>query len=324
MPEKDITRTRVNSNNIPGHLKWRHLTSAKRDVRFPNGILSLLRIITLTDSVISFNTTKRLTNTLETVCKTVSHLYREPVKEIHYQKILYIFGEIYTYTPAQFKDKLNLIISVPEMENRLMVCEKRALAWVRKEYTDMNIPETDSRTVADIDSLIRRDRDFRERDILENMPDHELPVLHREKEQSISQIEITPVEVSATDKDERPEKTQNRKPPTDKALSILERIKQRSEERRRLYIEMEKEKEKEIIKAVHAIFTLCITSNKKSFPVEFIQKKVPIFAYNTVKIEDLLIHPVSKDLLSVKETEDGTQYLLLDLEKYKDKTTHFE
>ncbi|KAI5191091.1 hypothetical protein NEMIN01_1360 [Nematocida minor] len=316
MPDKKTSHRSAKNSEIPGYLKWRHLTSGQRDSRLPSSILFLIRVITLTDSVISFNTAKRLTNSLESVCKTVGHLCKQPVEEMHYRQILHIFGKIYTYESSQFKNKVNLIISKVEIENRLMHCEKKALDWVRSRYSEMDTTEIDSKMALEIDHLLKNDEEFKST----LLTDDAIPLLHADTNTTLPNIELTPISIPSKDvsgeNEERPKITV-----TKKALSILDRIKQRAQERREQYIKMEQEKEKEVIKAAHAIFTLAITSNKKSFQKDFIEKKVAIFAHKTITIEDVLKHPLTKELIKIRETED-TKYLLVDLEKYKH--TRFE
>lgn len=295
---------------IPGYLKWKHLTGGPTDKRLPKSVSFLIRIITLTDSVISFNTAKRLTNTVEAVSKTVSHLCKTSVTEMHYREILLIFGEIYVYTPTQFKEKTTLIISVVEIENRLLYCEKKALSWVRMKYSGIDSSNTNRKLFRDIDEIMGEDEKFK----CSVLGSEKVPLLYEATSDGDTDV---PMQNICTSCDVvAPEVV------SEKALSILEKIKKREEQRRQQFIRLEEEKEKEIFKAIHAIFSLAITSCKKSFEQEFIEKKVSIFTEKRITIEDVLKHPLTKNLIKRKETESKIKFLLLDLDKYKN--TNFE
>ncbi|KAH9385191.1 uncharacterized protein NEMAJ01_0087 [Nematocida major] len=330
IPDKKLSPSSEKCGEIPGYLKWRHLTSGQNDARLPKFVSFLIRVITLTDSVISFNSTKRLTNTLQSVCRTVSHLTNCKITEMHYRQILHIFGEIYVYTPSQFKGVTNLIVSKVEMENRLMVCERKAITWIRAKYSSMHPASITTNLAKEIDQLIMEDAKFK----ASMLPDADMPVLHEACALSppvpMQEIEIAsmpekkPEVLAGLDGRAEglhgaPDLPSSNSPPlpNKRALSILERIRQREQERRESFIRMEEEKEKEVVKAAHAIFSLAITLGKRSFEQEFIEKKVSLFAQKTVTIEDVLKHPLTKNLIREKETEDSTKYLLLDLEKYK-------
>ncbi|OAG32847.1 hypothetical protein NEIG_02424 [Nematocida sp. ERTm5] len=390
IPDKKTPDSSHNTN-LPGYLRWRHLTRATNDIRLPDCISFLLRIITLTDSVISFNSTKTLTNTLQDVSRTVSHLCKDKIHEIHYRQIKLIFGDIYTYTQSRFKNESVIIIDIVNIENRLMHCEKKAIGWVRTKYAKINVKETNSETIRTIDELISEDLNFKKSAVLDNKHTASLPSLCPETDwpdirmdiikpddnssstksklecdrttKKVKECESAISLENTTDKTTFKKKsplcninTKNTDPlyriepeksneltmqssdkpnaPTinttectkpspglNKGLSILERIKQRETERRNKFIQMEEEKEREIIKAVHAIFTLAITSSKKSFPIDFITQKISIFTTSSIKITDILTHPRTVGLMHTKVSAEGTTYLLLDIPKY---TTHFE
>ncbi|EHY64858.1 hypothetical protein NERG_01914 [Nematocida ausubeli] len=399
----------IHSIKIPGYLKYRHLVG----LALPQCMSILLRIMSVTDSVIAFNEAKRVTSTLEGIIDTVSQITKMKVQEIHYRRIECIFGQVYIYTPSYIHGTRCLIMSKstatnkaskqessemhadgkdksgkneqrkkPEKEtnkevdvykdsdlldrtkneknnelfhearskkiyrcNEGNINEKMAMEWISKNISDIDkLSETEIQR--EIDQKLCEEltiyidiKDSKNRDLLDiqacgsdlSAVDGD-PTLYpsRNKKAKISQ-DIADADQSDNSKDnktEGPDKTIDsdiNKPSSALPIqsstladvsngnSILARIKKREADRREKFILMEKEKEKEIIKALHSIFTLAISSDKKSFSLDFLSRTLSFSS--ALQLSDVLSHPLSTNLIHTKRTVDKT-YLILNISLY--------
>ncbi|OAG28843.1 hypothetical protein NEDG_00982 [Nematocida displodere] len=309
--------------DVPGYLRWQHLTSGIGNAKLPSSILLLLRVIPLTDSVIAFNDTKRLTNTLAAVTKTVSQLARQTITEKHYRQILSIFGPIYTYTLSHLKKEAVILIEAEEIENKAMHCEKKATEWVRRAYT-ATVGEKRRYTpeeTKDLDYLLATDKEFQisipEMDIVDRDPDKPF------RDVLASSIAVSEPQGPPTPKNHTTSPNISltyAKPANPRALSILERIRIREEERKKEFIRLEIEKDKEVEKIVHTIYLLCVSEEKRSFEKTFLQKRMPALNRGTLDINDVIKHPDARTYITVKKVE-GREYLLFNLDAYKQTRT---
>ncbi|KAI5186974.1 hypothetical protein NEHOM01_1832 [Nematocida homosporus] len=311
---------------LPAYLKWRHLVSSVGDRRLPIFLSFLLRVITLTDSVISFNNSKRITNTLSAICKTVSHLSKTKVNPTHYKQILWIFGDVYKYKPSCIQPSNELIIEQVPLENRFMTCEKRALDWARKEYTGEDLssladPLADPAKLQAIDELILADKTFRQHQapnelgsLLPGTPPLQAITLSESAPNppppNSSTIPST-LSTSSISSTHPPCPTQ----PNPRALSILDRIKQREQARKDEFIRMEQAKDTEIRKAFHTIYLLALSENKRSFEKSVLEKRIPLFRQGSISLDDVITHPDHQKHIKHKQFDNQT-FLVFDFDKY--------
>ncbi|KAI5190897.1 hypothetical protein NECID01_1192 [Nematocida sp. AWRm77] len=302
---------------LPGYLRWRHLVSSVGHAHLPSSVSFLLRVIVLTDSVVSFNTAKGLTNTLSSVMRTVSHLAKHTVTDKHYRQILQVCGEIYTYRKSCTKKELLPVIGMAEIENRAMYCEKKALTWVRAQYTEKHKLAAQKISTQELDALISTDKEFQESALC--TASTALPRLLEEEDPLLSSIETSDTNLSGSSPGSSSLFTRahpasppsSAQAPSSRGLSILERIREREEERKKIFISLEKEKEKEIETALRTILFLGKTENRKAFEKQFLQKRIPVFSKGLITLDDVLSHPEHRKCLSVKEV-NGVPYILID------------
>jgi len=337
---------------LPGYLRWRHLASSAGRSPLPQSVSFLLRIISVTDAVISFNNAKRLTNELGAVCRVVSHVCKGSVAAEHYRKILLVFGGVYRYRKSDAIREDAVIIERTEIENKLMCCEEKATRWIREEYLRNTRIEPRDMQPEEIDELIEQDKEF-QNSLFEN---RELPELverqiEKDIEEEIEMKEITECrdiraggagagrglddDLSAAksvrtrssteiagDKDEKPRGTAETRSKEVKLRArtrteeIFERIRAKEAQRRRDFIRMEEEKEREIGQAFKVIYLLCVSEDKKSFEKSLLQKRIPLLNRGTITIDDITGHPEYKNYINTKDFE-GLTYLVIDIEKYR-------
>lgn len=289
-PKQEATKQR---EKVPAYLRWLHLADEPGAERLPNKVTFLVYIVSLTDSVISFNETKRLTNTLEAVIKAVSHLAKQGVCEKHYRQIKYVFGDVYKYTAVKSKGKEIILMEKTEMgaANRLLYCRREA----KKKLAVGQVEE---------EPLICRED--------QNAPDQEV---------SLTKITV---------RDDIEEKNRDKTlllpapsttctptaPSTPRAASILERIRKREEERKKAFIAYEKEKDEEVRKTLHTLYMLYLSEDRKVFEAEILQKSVPALSSGRVSLDLMLKHPDTSRYLKIQNLL-GKKYLGISMAQYK-------
>ncbi|KAI5173192.1 hypothetical protein NEFER03_2152 [Nematocida sp. LUAm3] len=314
-------------DKIPGYLKWRHLLPSVGDARIPSSLSFLLRVITLTDSVILFNSSKRLTNTLSSVIRTVKHLAKKDIAHTHYRQIKEIFGDIYIYSESCIKSNSDLIIEIEEIEDRAAYCHEKAVSWTQNRYCIENSIslDEDPKKIQIVNQLLLEDENFHSSSLpeahalLPTLPTFVTqPISTSEENKTPSHITLSiPAHIAPS----IPNTSQNNKEPsspsgTQRGLSILERIREKERKRKEEFINLEIEKDKEIEKAFHSIYMLCLTENKKSFEKSFLSKKLPIFAKGTITIDNVITHRKFQTFIKQKQYNSQT-FLIFELEEYR-------
>lgn len=284
----------------PGYAKWGHLVPGTDYTGQYISVPFLLKIISLTDSVIGFNDAKGFTSTIASVSQVVSRLTGRSVTETHYKQIYLVFGEIYIYnlcsTPhKKASEAQKIIIQIQKIKNRIVYCKKRAAKWKgsAQELPSLLLPLSNEKENIEPDNLECKNEN--------NITDAEITSESRNEQrkeiESIAEIEEKKIHP--------------------RAQSILERIRAREEQRRKDFIQMEKEKEKEIENAFSAIKSLCLSEEKRSFAKEFIERKLPLFRNGTISLDDLIDHPAFKLHIRRKHFDDK-EYLVFDFELCKE------
>lgn len=314
-------RAGPNGGGVPAYLRLQHLASAHSSPRLPAALSFLLRVITLTDSVMAFNDAKRLTNQFNVVARTVGQIAKRRVTERHYRQIKSICGDIYAYSQTYLKDTPILIIARNGESARIEKARRKMESWVREQYKARAAAEGEGGQGADdelVDELMRKDRSFN----ASHLPDPPERALLGTADGMCSVIR-TKIETSGAlpgaglcaagsqDKKAASEKA------GEKAKPILERIREREEERRRAYMQLQVEKDEEIRKVTGAMYMLYRTENRKTLESAYVSSRLRGLARGEVTLSEVVLFPENEPFLQFKSVL-GKDYVVLDAAKYKE------
>lgn len=294
------------SDRIPGYIKMQHLLSPAPSPELPSHFQFLLRLLSLTDSVIAFNDAKRLTNRLQTVANTVGQMMRRTITERHYMQLKFLCGEVYTYTEKPLKTARVLVVEKEQldMHTRVGKAGRSMGKWVEERG---GAGREDAMAVFESAfSLWEQSASLAAEAGATDFPD---PI----------KTKITPSEEGPPDKS--PVFTPTDSPPQPKGpkqwKTLLERIEAKEKERRLAYIELQKEKDRELQAAAQTMYMLFRVENKRTLEAEYVTSKIRSLASGQIKMAEVVLFPDHREFLEQKRVQ-GRDYITFHLERYEE------